>query len=307
MAADSLHHNDYDVKWRYGGGSRCVDLARSAPRTRNVQLGALTWRCAHWAAMHRRTEHPLPGPHRRPGGAAYHPEGLRIVPADRCVVLRGRARCTVPAMPIAEARQPVPGMVAGLAPNSVAPPDPAESASDLAPPADQAAPPAADQAVRLAPPPAAAPRAPATPERWAEPDGAAPVHPAPVGPAAGAAPPSPDEQGAPLPEPVALRVERAEVVPDLTLLAAEALRWLAAHEPATLTDWLSEGRGPRRAAASPRWSPRGPGTAPPGTAASPSSCATLACSTWSGGTRSASSHGPPCTRCQEQPGGSRHS
>jgi hypothetical protein len=46
---------------------------------------------------------------------------------------------------------------------------------------------------------------------------------------------------APLPEPVTLRVERAEVVPDLTLLAADALTWLAAHDPGTLTDWLVGG------------------------------------------------------------------
>jgi hypothetical protein len=144
-------------------------------------------------------------------------------------------------------------MVAGLPSNSDAPPDPVESTSDLAPTAAQAAPPAVDQAVRLAPPPAAAPRAPATPERWAEPDGAAPATPVPA---------SPDEQGAPLPEPVALRVERAEVVPDLTVLAAEALRWLAAHEPATLTDWLvggswAEASG-RLAAVVAAWTRHGP-------------------------------------------------
>ena len=73
---------------------------------------------------------------------------------------------------------------------------------------------------------------------------------------------APDGQGAPLPEPVALRVERAEAVPDLTVLAADALRWLAAHEPATLTDWLvggswAEANG-RLAAVVAAWTRHGP-------------------------------------------------
>jgi hypothetical protein len=189
-------------------------------------------------------------------------------------------------MPSAEAWQHVPGMVAGLPSNSAAAPDPVEPASHLVPPAAaQTAPPAVDQAVRLAPPPAAAaPSAPATPERWAEPDGAAPATPAPAWVPAGlaggsagagapvraaaeptagsAAPARPDEQGAPLPEPVALHVERAEVVPDLTVLAAEALRWLAAHDPAALTDWLvggswAEASG-RLAAVVAAWTRHGP-------------------------------------------------
>ncbi len=52
------------------------------------------------------------------------------------------------------------------------------------------------------------------------------------------------------------------MVPDLTLLAAEALRWLAAHEPATLTDWLvggswAEASG-RLAAVVAAWTSHGP-------------------------------------------------
>jgi hypothetical protein len=136
-------------------------------------------------------------------------------------------------MPTAEAWQPVPGSIAALPSNSVTPSNlvgPAASPAAARAPA-RTAPPAVDQAVRLAPLAGPAPHAPAPPAPWAEPDGAAPFP--------GGA--EPDEEPAPLPEPVRLVVERAEPVPDLSVLAAEALRWLAVHEPAALTDWLVGG------------------------------------------------------------------
>jgi hypothetical protein len=71
-----------------------------------------------------------------------------------------------------------------------------------------------------------------------------------------------EEGVAPLPEPVTLTVERAEAVPDLTVLAVEALSWLAAHEPAALTDWLVGGSwteaSARLAAVVGAWTRHGP-------------------------------------------------
>lgn len=160
-------------------------------------------------------------------------------------------------MPIAEAWRHGPGGVGGLPSDSAVPPDLVKSAPPAAclsaPPAPApTAPPAHEQSVRLAPPPTAAPRVPAAPGRRAEPDGAAPV-----------AWPEPPEEGlAPLPEPTSLPVERIEFVPDLTVLAAEALDWLAAHDPAALTDWLvggswAEASG-RLAAVVAAWTRHGP-------------------------------------------------
>jgi hypothetical protein len=52
---------------------------------------------------------------------------------------------------------------------------------------------------------------------------------------------APGPEPAPLPEPLLLAAEAAEPVPDLTALVVDVLRWLAAHEEATLTDWLVGG------------------------------------------------------------------
>jgi hypothetical protein len=73
---------------------------------------------------------------------------------------------------------------------------------------------------------------------------------------------APEPEPAPLPQPRRLQVEPIDVVPDFVLVAAEALKWLASSDGATLMKWVVGGTWSqavtRMAAAVEAWSRWGP-------------------------------------------------